>query len=459
MITAKELATALRPALIRAPAVGPMRFRRAVVDSRKAGRGDIFVALKGERTDGHEYVADAARNGAAAAIVERPVDADLAQYVVPDALSALQRLAKNRREARRQLKVVGVTGSVGKTTTKELTASVLATRYPLLRNEGNLNSEIGLPLVLLELTQRHRRAVLEMGMWAPGEITLLCEIAQPATGIVTNVGPSHMERLGSIEAIADAKAELVKALPPDGVAVLNSDDPRVAAMAERTPAHVMTYGLGAEADVRAEDIDSRGLAGVHFTLVHGAERAPVYSRLPGRAMVHNALAAAAAAITDGLELDDIAAALSEAQIPARLTAHKGRAGSLIIDDTYNASPASMRAALDLLGEVPGRKFAVLGDMRELGDAEEEGHRAVGTYAAGIADVIFAVGGLGRTIGEAAEAAGHGHVRIVEDKREIARELIPQLAPGDVVLLKASRALELETVLDELRADGAGVGDA
>ena len=343
-----------------------------------------------------------------------------------------------------------MTGSVGKTTTKELTAAVLGTRYPLLRNEGNLNSEIGLPLVLLELTQRHRRAVLEMGMWAPGEITLLCEIAQPATGIVTNVGPSHMERLGSIEAIADAKAELVKALPHDGVAVLNADDARVAAMAERTPR--------ARADVRTvartrtcarRTSTAAGWRACTSRSCTAASARRCTRGCPGRAMVHNALAAAAAAITDGLELDDIAAALSEAQIPARLTAHKGRNGSLIIDDTYNASPASMRAALDLLGEVPGRKFAVLGDMRELGAAEDEGHREVGTYAAGIADVIFAVGELGRTIGEAAIAAGHGDVRIVGDKEEIAQALVPQLATGDVVLLKASRALELETLLDEL----------
>jgi len=452
MITAKELATALRPALIRAPSVGPMRFHRAVVDSRKAGRGDLFVALKGERVDGHDYVAQAAQRGASGAIVERAVEAEIAQYVVPDALAALQRLARNRRAARPKLKVIAITGSVGKTTTKELTAAVLATRYPLLRNEGNLNSEIGLPLVLLELTQNHRRAVLEMGMWAPGEIALLCDIAKPDAGIITNVGPSHMERLGTIEAIADAKAELVEALPEDGVAVLNADDERVAAMAKRTNANVITYGLAPGADVRAEEIESRGLAGVRFTLVHGSERAPVYSRLPGRAMVHNALAAAAAAITDGLEMNDIAAALSAAQIPARLVAHKGRCGSLIIDDTYNASPASMRAALDLLGEVPGRKYAVLGDMRELGAAEMEGHRDVGRYAAGIADVIYAVGGLGRWIGDAAIAAGHGNVHIVADKAEIAPAILPQLAAGDVVLLKASRALALETVLDELRED-------
>lgn len=450
MITAKEIATALRPALIRAPSVGPMRFRHAVVDSRKAGRGDIFVALRGERVDGHDFVLHAASRGATGAIVERQVDADIAQYVVPTSLTALQQLARLRRLSRSKLKVVAITGSVGKTTTKELVSAVLGTRYPLLKNEGNLNSEIGLPLVLLELTTRHRRAVLEMGMWAPGEIAFLCDIAMPEIGIVTNVGPSHMERLGSIEAIADAKAELVESLPADGVAVLNADDPRVAAMAARTPANVLTYGLCAEADVRAKDVASRGLAGVNFTLVHGDESAPVYSRLPGRAMIHNALAAAAAGIVDGLSVEEVAAALSDAQVPTRLVAHRGVNGSTLLDDTYNASPASMRAALELLGEVPGRKIAVLGDMRELGAAESEGHREVGRCAAEVADLIYLVGDLGRWIGDAAIQAGHGDVHIVRDKSEIAQALLPQLAPGDVVLLKASRALALETVLDELK---------
>ena len=450
MITAKEMATALRPALIRAPAVGPMRFRHAVVDSRKAGRGDIFVALRGERVDGHDFVVHAASRGATGAIVEHQIDADIAQYVVPSSLTALQQLARLRRLSRPKLKVVAITGSVGKTTTKELVAAVLGTRYPLLKNEGNLNSEIGLPLVLLELTTRHRRAVLEMGMWAAGEIAFLCDIAMPEIGIVTNVGPSHMERLGSIEAIADAKAELVESLPADGVAVLNADDPRVAAMAARTPANVLTYGLCAEADVRAEDVASRGLAGVNFTLVHGDDSASVYSRLPGRAMVHNALAAAAAGIVDGLSVEEVAAALSDAQVPTRLVAHRGVNGSMLLDDTYNASPASMRAALELLGEVPGRKIAVLGDMRELGAAESEGHREVGRCAAEVADVIYLVGDLGRWIGDAAIQAGHGDVHIVRDNSEIAQALLPQLAPGDVVLLKASRALALETVLDELK---------
>ncbi len=451
MITAKEIATALRPALIRAPSVGPMRFRHAVVDSRRAGRGDLFVALRGDNVDGHDYVAHAAERGATGAIVERPVAADIAQYVVPNALAALQDLARLRRATRTKLRVIAITGSVGKTTTKELTAAVLDVSYHVLKNEGNLNSEIGLPLVLLEATARHRRAVLEMGMWARGEIALLCDIAQPEVGIVTNIGPSHMERLGSIDAIVDAKAELLEALPADGDAILNIDDPRVAAMAERTNANVITYGLSARADVRAEEIDSRGLAGVRFTLVHDGERAAVYSRLPGRAMVHNALAAAAAGLTEGIALADIAEALTEAQIPTRLSAHKGANGSTIINDTYNASPDSMRAALDLLGEVPGRKFAVLGDMRELGDAGHDGHIDIGRRAAEVADVIFAVGDLGRWIGDAAFKAGHSDVHIVMDKSEIAPALLPQLAPGDVVLVKASRALALETVVEALEA--------
>jgi UDP-N-acetylmuramoyl-tripeptide--D-alanyl-D-alanine ligase len=449
MITAKEIAMALRPALIRAPSVGPLKFRHAVVDSRKARRGDLFVALRGERADGHDFVADAAQRGAAGAIVEHPVEADIAQYVVPNSLVALQNVARTRRASRPKLKVVGITGSVAKTTTKELVAAVLGSRYPLLKNEGNLNSEIGLPLVLLELTTRHRRAVLEMGMWALGEIALLCDIAQPDIGVVTNVGPSHMERLGSIEAITDAKAELVESLPDDGVAVLNHDDERVLDMQTRGNANIITFGLSPDADVRAEDIESHGLAGVRFTLVHGDERVSVYTRLPGRAMVHNALAAAATGLVDGIELEDIAAALTEAHIATRLVAHPGVNGSTIIDDTYNASPASMRAALDLLGEVPGRKYAVLGDMRELGPAEREGHTEVGRRAAEVADVIFAVGDLGRWIGDAAIQAGHGDTHIVIDKSEIAPALLPQLGPGDVVLLKASRALELETVRDEL----------
>ncbi len=451
MITAKEIVAALRPTLLEAPEDDRARFEHAVVDSRKTGAGDLFIALPGENVDGHDFVADAAAHGAGGAIVEHKVDSDVAQYVVPDALAALQAIARARRASLTQLKVVGVTGSVGKTTTKELTAAVLASKYAVLKNEGNLNSEIGMPLVLLELKPEHERAVLEMGMWAPGEITLLCDLARPETGIVTNVGPSHLERMGTIEAIANAKAELVEALPADGTAILNIDDLRVASMVARTKANVMTYGLADNADIRALDIESGGLAGVRFTLAHGDARATVYSRLPGRAMVHNGLAAAAAGIIDGIPVEDVAAALSAAQIPTRLAAHAGPNGSTIIDDTYNASPSSMRAALELLGEVAGRKIAVLGDMRELGSAEHDGHVEVGRVAAESADAIYAVGDLGRVIGETARDAGHTNVNFVVDKDVLAKTLLPQLAPGDVVLVKGSRALALETVVEQLEA--------
>ena len=450
MITAREMATALRPSLVRAPSVGPLTFRRPVVDSRKAGRGDLFFALPGEHVDGHDYVADAAGRGATGAVVARPVDAtNIAQYVVLDPLVALQDLARQRRAARRNVRVIGVTGSVGKTTTKEIIAAVLATRYPLLKNEGNLNSEIGLPMVLLSLAQRHRRAVLEMGMWAPGEIALLCDIARPDIGVVTMVGPVHLERMKTMEAIEDEKGALPAALPPDGVAVLNADDERVARMASRTRAHVITYGLSESADVRAEEIESHGLAGVRFTLVHGDEREPVYTRLPGRALVSNALAAAAVALVDGLTIADVASALSTTQPPARFTIHHGREGTTIIDDTYNASPSSMYAALELLAETSGRRVAVLGDMLELGDASHDGHANVGRFAAGAADVIVAVGELGREIGEAAQAGGHAAVHLAptrDDAIEITSRL---LRAGDVVLVKGSRGLALEALVQAL----------
>lgn len=447
MITSTEIVAALQLA----DDGGDMLFRHAVVDSRKAAEGDLFVALPGEHVDGHDYVGDAASRGATGAIVARPVDAPIRQFVVDDPLAALQKVARARRAALGGLEVVGITGSVGKTTTKELTAAVLASKFTTLKSEGNLNSGIGMPLVLLELDASHERAVLEMGMWAGGEIALLADMAQPKTGIVTNVGPSHLERMGTIEAITNAKAELVESLPADGIAILNADDPRVAGMTSRTKANVITYGITREAHVRAEEIESAGLNGVRFTLVHGDARAAVYSRLPGVAMVHNALAAAAAGITDGISIDDVAAALSSAQIPTRLIMHRGPNGSTVIDDTYNASPSSMKAALELLGEVKGGRIAVLGDMRELGSAEVDGHVEVGRVAAEQADRIYAVGELGRLIGEAAREAGHADVTFVEDKDAIAGMLGGSLQAGDVVLVKGSRALALETVVEQLEA--------
>ncbi|MEX1253841.1 MAG: UDP-N-acetylmuramoyl-tripeptide--D-alanyl-D-alanine ligase [Dehalococcoidia bacterium] len=451
MITASEIAESLGSLLIeRRP--GAARFRRPVIDSRQAGRGDLFFALRGERDDGQRFVPDAVARGARGVVVnEAPsgLPEGVGVFVVSDTLAALQRLAAGRRD-RRRAKVIGVTGTVGKTTTKEITAAILATRYPVLKNEANYNTEIGLPLTLLELTQRHRRAVLEMAMRGPGQIRLLCEIARPEIGVVTNVGPTHMEQLGSLEAIAAAKAELLESLPPHGFAVLNADDPLVRSMADRTRARPLFFGTSDEADVRASEIASRGLEGVAFRLHWRGESALTKTSLPGRHIVSDALAAAAVALADGMSLGEVARALERVDVPLRVRTVRGRNGATIIDDTYNASPASMAAALDLLAEIPGRRIALLGDMKELGPAERESHVFVGQRAAEAADVIHTVGDLGAVIAEAAIAAGHRSTHHWPANEAAGEAIAADLRPDDVVLVKGSRAMAFETLLDVLK---------
>jgi UDP-N-acetylmuramoyl-tripeptide--D-alanyl-D-alanine ligase len=452
MISTAELEQSLAPLLQSGSRGATTDFRRVATDSRMVEPGDLFVALQGEHEDGHTFVGDALERGARGLIVGCPADEappDVAVFVVADTLAALQRLAASHRDGKRA-RVLGITGSVGKTTTKEVTAAVLGARYRVLKNEANYNNEIGLPLTLLELNDRHQRAVLEMGMYALGEIRLLCEIARPHVGIVTNVGPSHLERLGSLEAIAAAKAELVESLPPDGIAILNGDDPVVASMSAKTKATVLTYGMSPACDVRGVEIESRGLEGISFTLEHAGGAIGVRTGLPGRHTVHNALAAAAAGLTDGMSMGEVADALAEARVPLRLQVHRGRNGATIVDDTYNASPSSMMAALDLLAELPGRRIVLLGDMRELGMLEEEGHRAVGRRAGEIAALVYTIGDLGRLIAEEAKRGGRATVRHWPSKEKAAADLRDRLTAEDVVLLKASRAMELETVLPTLK---------
>ena len=452
MIGTGEVLDSLGSMLREHHAAGNERFRRVQIDSRACARGDLFVALRGERTDGQEFVHDAVARGARGVLVrERPeaLAGDVAVFVVDDTLAALQRLAAGRRD-RRRAKVIGITGSVGKTTTKEITAAVLAARFPVLKNEANYNNEIGLPLTLLKLTHRHKRAVLEMGMYAQGEIRTLCEIARPEMGVVTNIGPSHLERLGSLEAIAAAKAELPESLPPQGFAIFNADDPLVLAMADRTRAHPLTYGTTVDADVRGSDVAARGLDGVAFRLHWRGQSAEVKTALPGRHIVSNALAACAVALADGMPFRDVAKALAKARVPLRLQVHRGRNGCTILDDTYNASPASMAAALDLLAGIPGRRVAVLGDMRELGPAEREGHLAVGRRAAETADVIHTVGELGLLVAEGARESGHRNIHHHDTKEDATAAVAADLHPDDVILLKASRAMAFETLLSALK---------
>lgn len=433
-------------------------FRLAVVDSRRALPGSLFVALPGERDDGHRFVADAVARGAVAALVERevtlPAGTDAAVVRVADSLRAFQDLAAWWRD-RFAVRVVGITGSTGKTLAKEVTADVLGRSLAVLRNEGNQNSETGLPMTLLRLEPVHQVAVLEMGMYTVGEIARLVEISRPEVGVVLAVHPTHLERAGSLARIAEAKSELPQGLPADGLAVLNADDPRVAAMSARTPAAVRTFGLGASAEVRATKIVSEGLAGVTFTIIAPWGERRVRSGSPGTHLIPHALAAAAVAEHFAVPLVEVAAALEAGSgAPHRMAIEELPGGATLVDDTYNASPVSVSAALAFLAQTrvgAGRRLAVLGDMLELGPDERVLHERIGAEAATILDALVTVGERGRWIADAARAAGLASVATTADAAE-AREVVDQvLAPqaGDVLLVKASRGIALDELVAAL----------
>lgn len=448
---------------------------RVTIDSRQVQTGSLFVALQGERRDGHEFISDAITRGAAAIIAEvrggrglgpnthsidciNPGVAGLQPspptlpcvFIVASSLRALQQLAAFYRR-KFKCETIGITGSVGKSSTKELIAAVLRQRFSTLKSEGNLNNEIGLPLTLLQLDDSHERAILEMGMYALGEITTLCEIAQPRIGVVTNIGPTHLERLGTIERIAQAKAELVQALPREGCAILNGDAPRVIAMKEQTRARVFCYGLDSHCDLWADTIESLGLEGIAFTLHHGGENLRVRIPLLGRHSVHTALAAASVGLVENLSWDEILRGLRDVAAQLRLIAVPAENGATILDDTYNASPASSLAALNLLAELDGRKIAVLGDMRELGAEELRGHQIVGGRAAQVVDALIAVGARGKWIGHAARDAGLAADKIflTEDNTHAIEILRAVMRAGDLVLIKGSRGMQMEEIVSAL----------
>jgi len=370
-------------------------------------------------------------------------------------MESLQKLGQTWRSKFPNLRVVGITGSVGKTTTKELTHAVLSQRYQSLKSEGNYNNEIGLPLTLLQIRPWHEYAVLEMGMYTQGEISLLAELANPQVGVVTIVGSVHMEWLGTIEAIADAKQELVEILPPqpEGIAILNMDDPLVMNMAEHTEARVFTYGLDPKADLWADQIDSMGLEGISFTLHSGRDHLNMHVPLLGRHSVHTSLRAAAVGLVEKMTWDEIVAGLRGLDSQLRLVAVPGPRGSVLLDDTYNSSPESAMAALNLLADLSGRRIAVLGDMLELGPVEESSHRLVGRRTRGVADVLVAVGTRGRLIGEEAILAGMPakDVYLVDNSDEAVQILRNVIQTGDMVLVKGShgaRLAKIVTVLGE-----------
>lgn len=430
------------------------------INSREVRPGDLFFAFSGSRTDGHHFVGDAHQRGAAGAVVTRPVEvpAGFPLIQVSDSLQALQALAASYRQ-RFAAVVVGVTGSTGKTGTKDLIAGVLSSRFPVLKTRGNHNNEIGLPLTLLELGQEHRAVVLEMAMRGPGEISSLCRIARPVMGVITNIGKTHLELLGSQEAIAKAKGELIEALPDDGWAILNGDDPWQLEIGRRATCRVLYYGTSEACQIRCRELVLRGLQGSNFILETPSGGAGCHLPFPGRHNVLNSLAAAAVGECLGLSPEEITRGLAAAEMTGmRLEVKRGWRGCLIIDDTYNASPDSVKAALELLVQEhpPGRTVALLGDMYELGSESLSGHREVGRTAADLGvDLLLTIGGLAREI--AAGAGGGGlppeRVRHFENKGAVVDFLKGYLTEGDLLLVKGSRGMKMEEITSALTQEG------
>jgi len=432
------------------------------IDSRTLHVGDVFFAIRGHRLDGHDYLRDAAARGASCLVVHTlpdDVPSSVPLVLVDETTRALGRLATHHRGTF-AIPVAAVTGSNGKTTTKEMMASVLAALGPVLKPEGSFNNQWGLPLTLLRLGAQHRAVALELGANQPGEIASLAEISHPTVGVVTVVASAHTEFFGSLDGVQAEKSALVRAIPPNGTVVLNADDPRVIAMRDLAECPVLTFSAHGHAEVRAVGSVEDGSDGLRFTLEIAGNRRPVTMRFAGAHNVINALAAAGVGLAVGLPLERIAEGL-EAARPAKGRCVWRRAGSIwLLDDTYNANPTSVTAALATLGRETGRRrVVVLGDMLELGEIAERAHHEAGraVAAAGAAEFI-AMGTHARAAVEAAREAGlveSHHTTTFEDTVAL---LMKRLAPGDVVLVKGSRGMRMERVVDALIArlgDGDG----
>ncbi len=451
----------------------PQIITGAVVDSRLVIPASLFIAIKGENVNGHSFVAEAFQKGAQLALIEEKISSpypivDLRDGKLPENLiisneplsilvdntvAALQTIALFWR-SKLNVKVIGITGSVGKSTSKELIAEVLSQKFSVLKNSGNLNNEIGLPLTLLRLSENHQRAVLEMGFYVPGEIKLLCDIAKPTIGVITNIGTVHAERAGSQEAIARGKAELVESLPENGVAILNFDDPWVRKMASMTKAKTFFYGVDSLADLWADEIEGMGLQGIRFRLHYKRDILHIRVPLIGRHSVHTALRAAAVGLVEGMAWPEIVLGIQQGHSQLRLATVTTPSGALILDDTYNASPDSVMAALNLLDELKGNKCAVLGEMLELGPYEKQGHEMIGVRAAQVVNRLITVGEKAKTIANSARDAGLSPSAItwvpsIPDAIEI---LKTSLHANDVILVKGSHGLHMEQIVNALEVD-------
>lgn len=453
----------------------PMRFAGAAVDSRQVHRGELFVALPGAHADGHRYIAAAVHAGAAAILCSQPdpeaLARGVAQVVVHDALDTLQALAHRHLLRQPYTRVIGIAGSNGKTSVKEATASLLQHMAPTLKTDGNLNTETGLPITLLQLTAEHQFAVLEMGAQRVGEVALLCRIAPPSLGVVTVIGPEHLEFFGSMANVVRGESEVVRALGDDGIAILNHDDKLVRKMAKVTRGRVLTYGHAPAVDVRARHVHGDPLRGVRFTLCYGEEHARVCLNIPGEHAVTTALAAAAIALACGMSIQTVAAGLAEVRSAKRRgEVRPGINGTTLVDDSYNANRQSALAAIKLLQAADllagARRWLVLGDMLELGTYAATEHAAVGTAAATAVDELVLVGSDVRATADAALKAGlpSAHIHLfaasLADQQAMSRAhqeaamlVRRQGHPGDLVLVKGSLGSGMDAVVAELQEHG------
>jgi UDP-N-acetylmuramoyl-tripeptide--D-alanyl-D-alanine ligase len=431
------------------------RFGAVTTDTRELAEGALFVAIAGERFDGNDFVPAAHSKGAAGALVSRLTESPLPQVEVDDTRRAFGVMARAWRESF-AVPVIAVTGSTGKTTVKELIAAILGVRSNVCVTQGNLNNEIGVPLTLMRLDPAHQVLIVELGANHAGEIDYLAALVEPTVGVITNAGAAHLEGFGSIAGVAAAKGELLDHLPRAGTAVLNADDPFRADWRARAPTEfIVTFGFdqGADCTVLGEPRFDAGSAAFTMRLPDGA-RVDVQLPLLGRQNVANALAAAAAAQAAGASADDVVAGLARATtVRGRLQAVAGRGGAVIVDDSYNANPGSVRAAVDYLATLSGTRILVLGDMAELGPEGPQLHRDAGRYAAGRCDALFCVGPLA---GEAAVAFG-ASARRLADIDAVRQAVEPMLGPGVTVLIKGSRVMGLDRLVKSLTADGRAPG--
>lgn len=426
-------------------------FGEVSTDSRTLTAGALFVALRGERFDGHDFAAAAVARGAVAAVVERELPLPVPQVVARDSLAALSAAAAAWR-AGFDVPVVGVAGSNGKTSTKEMVAAILGERAPVLATRGTLNNHIGVPLTLFGLDARHRAAVIELGANHPGEVAALAALARPTVGLVTNAGAEHLEGFGSLDGVARAEGELFESLPASGIAVVNADDAYAALWRGMTKAaRVVTFGTG-RADVRARNVRlavEEGAWATRFDLDTPAGAVGVRLALPGLHNVVNAAGAAAAALACGASLEEIAAGLARVRpVAGRLQLKRAACGAWIVDDSYNANPSSAIAALDVLAALPGEHWLVLGEMAELGDHADAAHAEVGRHAR--ATGVVRLEAIGRHTPQAVAAfgtGGHWHA----DAAALLESLRAGLKPGVTVLVKGSRVNRLERVVDALVA--------